>query len=368
MLKKLIAIIGSEKLQFNLVKEELGEIKKKFKTDRDSKIISTIDEYELSEVDDKRPVESVVVGITKAGTIKCLGAKHFASVHKEYNDKVQMSDVYYKLISTTTDKVIIFFTNKGNAYKTYAGDIEECKWKDKGIKLGEICKEVASDEYAVSVFEMPDATNAEALEKNLIFFSSDGMIKKTAWKEYFLLKNFYQAAKFKDGDELRVVESEVVDSPCTICFVTEGGMVLNCFVDDIPLQGRISGGVKGMMLAEGDRIIMGHQVSIKDRVAMITDKGYAKKVRINEIEPMARYRKGVKIIELGKTNNGSELVFAEVVSAPYDVVIESKAGEKSAINTDNFDNQPRTSTGKSISKSRSGIEIDAVYKYNVICE
>lgn len=369
LIKKLTAVLGSTKLQFDIVKEELGDVKKKFKVDRQSKIISSIDEYELKAVDDKKPVENVVVGITKAGTVKVMPQKHFNSVTKEFGERGTDTDIYLKLLQTTTDKPLIFFTNLGNGFKTTLEDVIECKWRDKGTPFNEFCSSAKSNEYAVSVFELPDQTKPELGEENLIFFSSLGMIKKTAWKEYYLLKSFYQISKFKDGDELVSVEKEVKEGNPTICFVTEKGMILNSFVDDIPLQGRISGGVKGIMLADDDKVILSSQVGMKDKVAVITDKGYAKKVKLVEIEPMARYRKGVKVIELGKTNNGEKLVFASVVrEEPYNVVVTAKEGEKSVYSTDNFDNQPRTSTGKSIVKARSGIDIKEVSVYNILAE
>lgn len=364
LIKRLTAVLGSTKLQFDIVKEELTEIKKKFKTDRESKIITSIDEYELKAVDDTKPVENVVVGITRAGTVKVMPAKHFNSVTKEFGERGSETDIYLKLIHTTTDKHIIFFTNHGNAFKMVVEDIPECKWRERGCNFADICPEAGKNEYAVGVFEMPDQSKPELGEENLIFFSQAGMIKKTAWKEYYLLKNFYQATKFKDGDDLVCVQKEVIEDSPTICFVTEKGMILNCFVDDIPLQGRISGGVKGIMLSDGDNVLMGSQVNVKDKIAVVTDKGYAKKVKLAEVEPMARYRKGVKVIELGKTNNGEKLVFASVVSSnPYDLVISTTEGERSVYSTESLDNQPRTSTGKSIVKARTGINISNIEIY-----
>lgn len=363
LIKKLTEILGSTKLQFDIVKTELNEIKKKFKKDRGSEIIGSADEYELKAVDDKRPVENVVVGITYAGTVKMFPSKTFSSANKEWGERSGESDLYYKLIQTTTDKTLLFFTNLGNALKIVAEDLPECKWRDKGVKLDELHKDAGQKEYAVAVFEMPDQNKPELGEENLIFLSSDGMIKKTAWKEYYLLKSFYQATKFKDGDYLIDVQPQTKEEQDTMVFVTQNGFVLNAFMDDIPLQGRISGGVKGIALADGDKVVLVSQAKIKDRIAIVTDKGYAKKVKLVEIEPMARYRKGVKIIELNKTNNGTKVVYAGLVRDPFTIVIEDTEGVKSSYSTDSLDNQPRTSTGKSLVKARTGIDISRITKY-----
>ena len=71
--------------------------------------------------------------------------------------------------------------------------------------------------------------------------------------------------------------------------------------------------IAGIALADGDKPVLVTQATIKDKIAVITDKGYAKKVKLVEVEPMARYRKGVKVIELNKTNNGDRVVYAGLV-------------------------------------------------------
>lgn len=360
LIERLTKILASPKLQLETVKSELLEIKKKFKFERASVIIKDLGEFVIPTEDDSRPVEDVVVGITKAGTVKLHSLKHFNQSGKEFSEKTTNSDIYKKMIQTTTAKTLMFFTNLGNAFKLTAGDIPELKMKERGIEFRVMFKEAVSGEYPVALFEMPDSENAEECAKNLIFFSKAGMIKKTAWSEYFLLKNYFQATKFKDDDYLVDVQRENVDPKSTILFVTKLGMALNAFTDDIPLQGRISGGVKGIMLADGDEVVLTSQVMPNNRIAVVTDKGYAKKVKLAEIEPMARYRKGVRIMDLTATNNGSAVAFASVIDKPYTLVVEAKNGDKGGYNTESLDNQARTTSGKSLVRAKAGIDVKSV--------
>ncbi len=360
LIERLTKILASPKLQLETVKSELLEIKKKFKFERASVIIKDLGEFVIPTEDDSRPVEDVVVGITKAGTVKLHSLKHFNQCGKEFSEKATDSDIYKKMIQTTTAKTLMFFTNLGNAFKLTAGDIPELKMKERGIEFRVMFKEAVSGEYPVALFEMPDSENAEECAKNLIFFSKAGMIKKTAWSEYFLLKNYFQATKFKDDDYLVDVQRENVDPKSTILFVTKLGMALNAFTDDIPLQGRISGGVKGIMLADGDEVVLTSQVMPNNRIAVVTDKGYAKKVKLAEIEPMARYRKGVRIMDLTATNNGSAVAFASVIDKPYTLVVEAKNGDKGGYNTESLDNQARTTSGKSLVRAKAGIDVKSV--------
>ena len=357
LIEKLTKILASPKLQLETVKSELLEIRKRFKVERASVIIKDMGEFVVPTEDDSRPIEDVVVGITKANTVKLHSLKHFNSCTKEFNEKCTDSDIYTKIIQTTSAKQLMFFTNLGNAFKLTAGDIPELKMKERGIEFRQIFKEAVGGEYPVAVFEMPDAENAEECAKNLIFFSKAGMIKKTAWSEYFLLKNYFQATKFKDDDYLVDVQRENTDPKSTILFVTKMGVGLNAFTDDIPLQGRISGGVKGIMLADGDEVVLSSQVMPNNRVAIITNKGYAKKIKLAEVEPMARYRKGVRVMDISASNNGTEVAFASVVDRPYTIVIEDSEGARGSYSTDSLDNQSRTTSGKSLVRAKAGIDV-----------
>ena len=360
LIEKLTQILNSPKLQLETVKNELLDIRKRFKTERKSVILSSIEDYELPTAESLQTVENVVVGITKDGTIKSHNSKYFASATKEFSERTASCEIYKKLVQTATNKTLMFFSNLGNAFKISAGDIPDMKWKDKGLAFAKMFKEVVSGEYPVAVFEMPEQEDENAIKQNLVFFSKQGMIKKTAWSEYFLLKNYFQATKFKDDDYLVDVVSENLDPKCTILFVTKNGMALNAFTDDIPLQGRISGGVKGIMLSDGDEVILSQQVMPNYRIAIITNKGYAKKVKLAEIEPMARYRKGVKIMDLTATNNGNAVVFASTIDKPYTIAIEDVDGNKAGYSTDSLDNQNRTTSGKSLVRAKTGIDVQSV--------
>ena len=367
LIKKLTEILNSKKLQLETVKTELLEIKKKFKSDRVTNILTGIDNFEIKSYDDKKPVESVVIGISKQNTIKSMTVKHFNGVTKEFGEKSNNFEIYTKLYPTQSDKQLIFFTDKGNAYKISAEDLPDCKWREKGALFNEVFKDALPGERAVAVFEIPDQTNEELSKKNLIFFSKAGMIKKTPWSEYYLLKNIFQASKFKEDDYLVDVVSESEDPKSTICFVTKNGNVLNAFTDDIPVQGRISGGVKGIALGDGDEVVSVGYALPSSRLVVITDKGYAKKVKLSEIEPMARYRKGVKVISFN-AGNGTKIVFSCIVNSPLSVVVEDIDGNKGSYSTDSFENQPRTGSGKSIVRSKQGIVVKGVNVYlNTIC-
>ncbi len=362
-LKKLIArlttIVNSKKLQLDIVKEEMLEIKKKYKQERRSDIVDAAETFAKVSSKDIRQQENIVISVSKAKTIKSMTQKHCVSANTEFSEKSSDYDRYTVLRGTTTDKVLIAFTNKGNAFKIDTTSVPDGKWRDKGVLFSTFESKADTYEYPVAIYEMPEDQTSE-----LLFFSKNGMIKRTAWSEYNLQKNGFQAAKFKDDDELIAVEPNRDNT--TILFITEKGMVLNAEKSDIPIQGRVSGGVKGMNVSDGDNIIMISQVKNEDSVVLVSDKSFAKKVMVSEIEQSARYRKGVTIMPL-KGDVGSKLLYAGVVKKDkqiFDVIFKSADGVSSAYSTEVFEKEPRTGKGKSMVKNKKGEEIIEAYKYN----
>ena len=359
LIVKLTKILGSEKLQYEIVKTELGEIKKKYKDERRSVLISTLEEYVVNKKDNDRPdAEDTIVASTKVGGLKRYNQKYLQRYsNRVVSDDVSVNEFHTDFLKTDTNKTIIAFSSLGNAYKFVAGDIDEAKLKEGGKKLLEMFAGVSPEEYIVKMFELPNPLP----NKSLLFFTKFGMIKKSLWGEYSVQKNIYQAVKLREGDELIGVEEDEADT--TILFVSRKGMTLNALKDDIPIQGRVSGGVKGMNFVDDDYAVLITQVKGNESVAVLTNKGYAKQVALKDIEPMARYRKGVKIIDL-KDKNGNKLKFAEIVKDNYSVCVFDK--EKNLVlcaNTETFAKENRTGKGKCVAKGKTELVVNTARKY-----
>jgi len=290
-----------------------------------------------------KPVVSVVVSYSSTGYIKAMNAKHVAMCSKTWGEKSIGAENYISLVSTSTDKTILSFSNLGNAYKIDPSVLGDYKWKDKGL---DFVKTFNADTREKIVFMYEVGALKE--EQNLLFFTKAGMIKKTAVSEYMLLKSVYQAVKLKDDDYLISVEVEKTEPDTTIMFVTRDGMSLNALTNDIPLQGRVSGGVKGIMLSGDDYVVGVGQVSPVDRVVIVTNKAYAKRVLSAEVDKLARYRKGVKIIELkGDASNGTSIVCAGVARENLELVVQTEE-EASCVTLSSVKEDTRSSKGSKL--------------------
>ena len=213
---------------------------------------------------------------------------------------------------------------------------------------------MARNEYPIAFFAVDEGKLPDG---HLLFFTKDGLIKKTEWAEYSLIKPYYQAIKLKDGDELVAVEQDLADT--TIAFITKNGMSLNAQKDDIPIQGRVAGGVKGLNISKGDEIVFVSQIDEEGEFLIVTDAGFYKRVITTEIEPLARNRKGVKIVELGKN---SKVVFACYVKEPFDIAIVDTFGVAFTENTETLPIEGRTTKGKTLKNENKKRAPEKVFK------
>ena len=360
LIAKLTAIINSKKLQFDIVKSEMLEIKKKFKDPRRCQIIKSVENFKLDDAVSllAKGSQNVVVSLSANGFVKSMLPSTVSGSSKIWTEKSRLAEAYISFAKTSTNKEVLVFTNKGNAFKIDVNGLPLSKWKEKGLEFSKLVKGLLTDEVPVAIIENP----TEKSDKKLLFFTKFGMIKKTMLDEYMIGKSSYQAMKLKDGDELISVE---FDTPyTTILFISKLGMGLNAEKSDIPEQGRISGGVKGMMLADNDEISSVAQVVTGQSVIIVSNTAYAKKVNVSEIDILARYRKGVKIFDLkGDATSGTSVICSGTFAEDDDVVVQTDEDEYSAISVSSIQEDTRAGRGKSLSVENKQIKY-AVIRHN----
>lgn len=338
-IEELSAIIASKPLQMSVVRKEILEIKKKYKTERRSNVIGIADAEDIQDEEELKPIDDFVIGYTESGAIKKMTERNFNSSERKIKENASFGEFLKFTVNAKSNMLLYVFTNLGNLVKISVDDIPECRFRDKGAKFSDVCKDALKNEYPVTFFS---AEKDKLPDGQLLFYTANGLIKRTAWSEYSLGKNYFAAIKLKE-DTLIGVEEDLPDT--TITFITEKGMVLNAEKTDIPVQGRISGGVKGINLNSGDKIKFVSQVDDEGELVIVTDTGYYKKVISSEIEPMARYRKGVKICELGKENL---IVYADYVKEPFNFAVIDNFGVAFSVNTEDLVIESRTTKGKQL--------------------
>lgn len=307
---QLTKIYESKKLQLEVVKTELNEIKKKYKSNRKSVIEKgeiIRESSKKSKIEEPVVIENdVVLAITADKTIKSIPIKNYNLSQKDVNENTTLSYVHTQILTIKNTQKVLIFTDKGNCYKILADKIPELKWRDKGAQLKAIDKKISSEDNPIKIIELPE----DLENKELIFFTANGMIKRSSLSEYDIAKSYFQAIKLKEGDE--VINVEVFEEKGSILLVSKGNMALNFEKLDIPIQGRISSGVKGINIDNEDKVIFGTQITKSGNLTLLTDKGYAKRVPVAEFGLSARYRKGLRAISL--SDKAKEIVYANFES------------------------------------------------------
>ena len=354
LIARLTAIVESKRLQMQVVQEELKEIKKQYKGERRSNLVFDVADIKVEKFDDVKPAVNCVLVYTADDKIKVVQEKNFNMSDKNITERSGAGDILRLILRTATDKIVYSFTNMGNCYKIDFEGIEPGKLKEKGMAYAELCPDAQEGERPVAFYEV-----GEKMPKgSLLFYSKLGYVKKSDWKEYNILKYAFQAVKVNEGDEIIGIETDDPDPTVTLFFVTANGMCLNAYKNDIPTQGRISAGVRGVALSEGDYVVYAGQIDGEGEIIVATDGNTIKKVIASQIDPMARYRKGVKIVDLGK---GRKVVYSDYVTQPYKFAVKMDDGSFVQADTeDNITIEDRTTKGKNI-KLKKGCKAEAFY-------
>ena len=329
LIKKLTAISKNGDLQLQVVKEEITEIKNAYPSPRRSKLVFTREEAD--ETVATAPVKKSGMPCTLAYTadqrFKVLTGKQTDGLEKVLEGKYKPQLVALHTLRTTTDKTVFAFTNYGNCHKLDISDPSlDCKLSDDGVALRDLSKDAEVDEKVVALFEVGE----HLPYGNLLFFTQKGMIKKTEWGEYEQRKSCFQAVKLNDGDELINVEAEREEDE-TIIIVTKGGICLNALKDDIPVQGRIATGVRGIMLRDEDAVVLMKQINGEGEIVIATDEGKFKRVIASQIDISKRYKKGSIIVGL---REGASVLSASYVTTPYMLAVVEKNNTVSELSSE----------------------------------
>ncbi len=353
LINKLTKIVKSDKLQYNLVKEEMQEIKKRFNDKRRTKIINA--SGQISDDDIIKVVKPMYVLTTEKQAIKKIPEKTYLKSAKILSESSTLNEIHNNIILTESDKNVLIFTNLGNMYKLSVDKILEARFKDRGVFLKDLIVGFDPEEKVVKIFEEDE----KLFNKSLIFFTKNGLIKLTSGEEFNISKSNTTTMKLKDDE---IINIEIFDKKKNLMFVTGLGMGLYAKSDDIPQTSKSGGGVKGISLNDRDYCLFAGQIS-DEKVLCITNKGYSKKIELSNFELLSKNRKGVKVFSLGKTENtGSVIVFAGLVNSDYDLFVTDNKNKNYIVDSSLISVTNRTNKGNIVLKDRKLLDVKSVFK------
>jgi len=281
-------VLADETLLLNIVKEELIEIKKKYGDERRTEIAADEDDID---VEDLIKEEESVITLTHFGYIKRLPCDTYKSQKRGGKGVAALStreeDFVERLFITSTHHYILFFTNRGKVYRLKAYQIPEAGRHAKGTAIVNLL-ELASDEKVTAV--IPIAEYREGLY--LLMATRDGFVKKTDLMQYDnIRKGGLLAVTLRENDEL--IDVRLTDGEKDIILVTREGMSIRFPESDVRPLGRVSQGVKGITLNDGDYVVGMGTSRENATMLVVTENGFGKRTELEEYKTQTRGGKGI---------------------------------------------------------------------------
>ena len=324
-LMKLIAhlreILGSEKLVFQVIKEELIEVKEKYGDERLTKIVAA--EGELNE-EDLIKEEQMVVAFTHFGYIKRMPIDTYKSQRRGGKGitgiATREEDFVKQIFTTSTHDTVLFFSNKGKLYRLRGYEIPEAG-RTKGTAIVNLLSLDAGEKISAII----PISNFED-GKYLLMATRNGLIKKTALQEYnSTRKTGLLAITLKDDDEL--IDVRLTDGEDNVVLVTSKGMCITFDEKDVRPVGRSAQGVLGIRLDEDDFVIGMESILADNKKATllaITENGFGKRTELDEYRVQNRGGKGVITYKITpKTGN---IVGIRVTNEDDDAMLITNSG------------------------------------------
>jgi len=316
---ELKAILADEHKLLGVIKEEILIIATKYGDDRRTSI--GLDEDDPT-IEDLIKKENTVITMTKLGYIKRMTVDNFKAQHRGGKGikgiQTIEDDFIEHLFMTTTHHYLMFFTNSGKVYRMKAYEIPESSRTSRGTGIVNLLQLNPGERItaAIALKEYED-------DKYLFMATKNGIVKKTALKEYAnVRKTGLAAITLKDGDEL--IQVKITDNTKNIFMVTKLGMCICFHETDVRSTGRTSQGVIGMNLSDGDEVIGMQMDSQGTDLLIVSEKGMGKRTSMEEFTPQRRGGKGVKCYKINaKTGN---VVGMKAVNDENQIMIISTEG------------------------------------------
>ena len=359
-LMKLIAylkdILSSDTLVYTIIKDELLEIKDKYGDDRLTKIIPAAGEFNA---EDLIKEEQTVVALTHFGYIKRMPIDTYKSQRRGGKGitgiATREEDFVKQIFTASTHDTILFFTNKGKLYKLRGFEIPEAGRTARGTAIVNLLSLDAGEKVSAVI---PIQNFAEG--KYLLMATKNGLIKKTALTEYNSARRTgLQGITLKEDDELITVR--LTDGEDNVVLVTHEGMCITFDEKEVRPIGRVSQGVIGIRLDEGDEVIGMESVIAGGKGATllaITENGFGKRTELDEYRVQIRGGKGVITYKI--TPKTGKLVGARIATEEDDVMLITDNGTIIRLNVKDISVLGRSTQGVTLMRTNDGGKVVSI--------
>ncbi len=341
LIEKLQAILKSEEKINEIIKKELIEIKESYSDKRRTQIE---DDYDDINIEDLIPNEPMVVTITHRGYIKRVPVKLYERQNRGGKGKIAVTtyedDFIEMFFTSSTHDTLMFVTDRGQLYWLKVYKIPEGSRTAKGKAVVNLIN-LQAGEKIKSIITTSDFDE----NKSLVFFTKNGIVKRTKLSEYSNIRSSgVKAINLDENDE--IVTAEII-SPETkwLFLVTKKGQCIRFKVEDAREIGRVSRGVTAIKFKiENDEVCAATTIKDEnDELLIVSEKGLGKRTAASEYREQSRAGKGVIAMKL--TNRTGDVVGAVIVEEDKDLMTLTSAGKMIRVDMQQIRKAGRNTSG-----------------------
>ncbi len=320
LIERLRAILASKKLQMQIIKDELQEIRKKYGDERRTEVVYKTEEFSI---EDMIAEEDVVITISHSGYIKRFpvsGYRRQARGGKGVTGATTKEDDFIEhMFVASTHHYIMFFSDKGRCYWLKVFEIPEAGRAARGKPIVNLIEKQPDEtiEAFVAVQEFND-------KQNVVMVTEQGMIKKTPLDQYSNIRRSGIAAiSLQKGDKVKDVR--LSDGTNDITIGTHDGMAIRFNEQEARQMGRTAAGVRAVRLGKNDKVVGAVVIRRPSTtILVVSENGYGKRSELNEYRVSHRGGKGVFTIKT--TEKTGKMVTIKEVRERDDVVVVTTRG------------------------------------------
>ena len=318
-IRKLQAILADRNTLLRVIREEILAIAEKYGDDRRSSI--GFDAYDIS-MEDMIPRENTVITMTKLGYIKRMTVDNFRSQNRGGRGIKGMQtlddDYIEELMMTTTHHYVMFFTNTGRVYRLKAYEIPEAGRTARGTAIINLLQ-LMPGERITSVIPISKFEEGHYL----MMATRKGLVKKTPIRDYANVRKVGLAAiSLRDDDEL--IEVKATDDKKDIILITKYGQCIRFKETDVRSTGRVSMGVRGINLLDGDEVVAMQLNTQGYYLLVVSENGMGKRTSVSEFTCQNRGGKGVKCYKI--TEKTGNVIGAKAVNEENEIMMITTEG------------------------------------------
>ncbi|MGM9552289.1 MAG: DNA gyrase subunit A [Clostridia bacterium] len=350
------AVLANEFMVLDIIKEELGEIKHKFGDERRTEITNSFEDIDIEDLIEE---EENVVTLTNFGYVKRMDSDVYRAQRRGGRGitglQTREEDFVNTIISTSTHDTLLFFTNKGRMYRLKAYQLPEAGRQAKGTPIVNLIP-IENGEKVTALIPIREFEEG----KFIVMVTRNGIIKRTFLTEYDSVRKNSGLLAINLDEEDELISVKITDGSDNIVIGTHDGMAIRFDENNVREMGRVTHGVKGITLREGDYVIGAAVASEGKDLLVVTENGYGKKTDFDEYRIQSRGGIGLKNYNI--SDKTGKIVSIHSVTEEDDIMLITSEGVVIRLNTNEIRSIGRSTAGVRLMRLEDGVNVVSVAK------